>query len=104
MITTIAARVPGRHLHVVADAACHGKSLRDLPARITWTTRLPHNAVLYHRAPAPQRETGTPRTKGDRIDTPYEAADTAVSGKPDGGKAFLCMERCGDHRLRLPSP
>ena len=32
MITVIAGRVPGRCVHVVADAAYHGTSLRDLPA------------------------------------------------------------------------
>ena len=59
MITTVAARVPHRRLHVVADVAYHGKSLRDLPATVTWTTRLPRNAVLYHRArPRPVSEDG----------------------------------------------
>ena len=78
MITTIAARVPGRRVHVVADAAYHGKSLRDLPDLVTWTTRLPRNAVLYHRAPAPTGRRGRPRLKGDRIGTPAQAAATAV--------------------------
>jgi hypothetical protein len=78
MITTIAARVPERHLHVVADAAYHGKSLRDLPATVTWTTRLPRNAVLYHPAPGPTGRRGRPRCKGDRIGTPAQAAATLV--------------------------
>ena len=78
MITAIAARVPGRRVHVVADAAYHGKSLRDLPDLVTWTTRLPRNAVLYHRAPAPTGRRGRPRLKGDRIGTPAQAATTAV--------------------------
>jgi hypothetical protein len=78
MITTIAARVPGRRVHVVADAAYHGKCLRDLPATVTWTTRLPRNAVLYQRAPAPTGKRGRPRLKGDRIGTPAQAAATAV--------------------------
>jgi hypothetical protein len=78
MITTIAARVPDRRVHVVADAAYHGTSLRDLPATVTWTTRLPRNAVLYHRAPAPTGKRGRPRMKGDRIGTPAQAAATAV--------------------------
>ncbi|MFC5006359.1 transposase [Dactylosporangium cerinum] len=34
MITAIAARVPGRRVHVVAGAAYHGKSLRDLPTQV----------------------------------------------------------------------
>jgi hypothetical protein len=78
MVTTIAARVPGRQVHVVADAAYHGKSLRDLPATVTWTTRLPRNAVLYHRAPARSGKRGRPRLKGDRVGTPAQAAATGV--------------------------
>jgi len=78
MITTIAGRVPDRRVHVVADAAYHGKGLRDLPARISWTTRLPRNAVVYHRAPAPTGKRGRPRCKGDRIGIPTQAAATAV--------------------------
>jgi DDE superfamily endonuclease len=78
MLTTIAGRVPGRQVHVVADAAYHGKGLRGLPTQVTWTTRLPRNAVLYHRAPAPTGKRGRPRLKGDRIGTPAEAAATAA--------------------------
>jgi hypothetical protein len=78
MITVIAARVPRRRVHVVADAAYHGKCLRDPPATVTWTTRLPRNAVLYHRAPARTGKRGRPRVKGDRIGTPAQAAATAV--------------------------
>jgi len=76
MIATITGRVPGRRIHVVADAAYHGKSLRDLPTQVTWTTRLPRNAVLYHRAPPPTGKRGRPRLKGDRIGTPAQAAAT----------------------------
>jgi hypothetical protein len=78
MITAIAARVPARRVHVVADAAYHGSSLRDLPTQVTWTTRLPRNAVLYQRAPAPTGKRGRPRLKGDRIGTPAQATATAV--------------------------
>lgn len=74
MVTIIAGRVAGRRIHVVADAAYHGSRLRDLPTRLTWTTRLPRNAVLYHRAPAPTGKRGRPRLKGDRIGTPAQAA------------------------------
>ena len=77
MITTITGRVPGRCVHVVADAAYHGKGLRALPAGISWTTRLPRNAVLYHRAPAPTGKRGRPRLKGDR-GNPAQAAATAA--------------------------
>jgi hypothetical protein len=78
MVTTIAARMPGRRVHVVADAAYHGKGLRTLPTAVTWTTRLPRNAVLYHRAPKPTGKRGRPRLKGDRIGAPAQVAAEAV--------------------------
>ncbi|MDQ0595952.1 hypothetical protein QF037_000297 [Streptomyces canus] len=40
MLRFLAACHHGRRLHVVADAAYHGKSLRDLPVNVTFTTRL----------------------------------------------------------------
>jgi hypothetical protein len=78
MVTVIAGQLPDRQVHVVADAAYHAKNLRDLPAMVTWTTRLPRNAVLYQRAPKPTGRRGRPRLKGDRIGTPAQAAATAV--------------------------
>jgi hypothetical protein len=45
--------VLGRRVHVVADAAYHGNALRTLPTTtVTWTTRLPRNAVLYRPRPS----------------------------------------------------
>jgi len=78
MVTAIAARVPGRRVHVVADAAYHGRGLRDLPVQVAWTTRLPRNVVLYQRAPARTGRRGRPRCRGDRIGTPAQAAAGAV--------------------------
>jgi hypothetical protein len=78
MVTIIAGRVAGRGIHVVADAAYHGNRLRGLPAQITWTTRLPRNAVLAHRAPPPTGRRGRPRLQGERIGTPMQAAADAV--------------------------
>jgi DDE superfamily endonuclease len=40
MAEAIAGALPGRPIHVVADAAYAGKELRKLPPGITWTTRL----------------------------------------------------------------
>ena len=65
-----------RRIDVVADAAYHGPALRYLPARITVTTRLPANAVLYALAPPPTGRRGRPALKGDRLGT---AADLAKS-------------------------
>src|SRR4029450_3577791 len=51
--------------------------LQDLPERVTWTTRIQRNGVLYQPAPPPTGKRGRPRTKGDRIGTPAQAAGGA---------------------------
>ncbi|MBR7827910.1 transposase [Actinospica sp. MGRD01-02] len=66
-----------RPLHVVADAAYHGKALRHLPASITVTTRLPKSAVLYDLAPPPTGKRGRPALKGERLGTAAQSAATA---------------------------
>jgi hypothetical protein len=38
MTAALAAALPGRDIHVVADAAYAGKELRRLPGSVTWTT------------------------------------------------------------------
>jgi hypothetical protein len=67
-----------RPLHVVADAAYHGRALRHLPEAITLTTRLPACAVLFDLAPPPTGKRGRPRLKGVRLGTPAELAETAT--------------------------
>ena len=66
-----------RPLHMVADAAYHGKALRHLPETITVTTRLPANAVLYDVAPPPTGKRGRPRLKGARLGAPADLATAA---------------------------
>ena len=77
LVTILAAAFPGRVVHVVADAAYHGPALRDLPASVTWTCRLPKTAVLYALAPPRTGKRGRPRTKGGRLGTPADLARTA---------------------------
>ncbi|SBW22304.1 transposase, IS4 [Candidatus Protofrankia californiensis] len=67
MVTALAAALPDRRLHVVADAAYAGRELRGLPARVTWTTRLRADAALYELAPPRTGRCGRPRLKGDRL-------------------------------------
>ena len=79
LVTQLAEAFPGRAVHVVADAAYHGPALKQLPASVTWTTRLPANAVLS--ALAPPRlpgERGRPCLKGLRLGTPAELAAAAT--------------------------
>jgi len=67
MIAALARALPGRDIHVVADAAYAGKEIARLPATVTWTTRLRKNAALYE-PPGPRTgRRGRPRVKGSRL-------------------------------------
>jgi len=67
MTAALARALPGRHIHVVADAAYAGKELTRLPAGVTWTTRLRKDAAL-HELPGPRTgRRGRPRVKGRRL-------------------------------------
>jgi hypothetical protein len=78
LVGLLARAFPDRAIHLVADAAYHGKPLQDLPERVTWTTRIQRNGVLYQPAPPPTGKRGRPRTKGDRIGAPTQAAAGAA--------------------------
>jgi len=67
-----------RTIHVVADAAYHGPALRTLPGSVTWTCRLPRNAVLYELPPPRTGRRGRPRTKGARLGTADDIAATVT--------------------------
>src|SRR5436190_2635149 len=85
MIAAIAARVPDRAVHLVADAHYagadgaplrQGRRERGMPAGVTLTSRLRVNAVLHAIAtPIPGRG-GRPRRIGPRLGTPAELAAT----------------------------
>ena len=72
----IAARHPDRMVHVVGDAAYVGERLRDVDARISWTSRLKVTSVLTS-CPPPHRTLGRPRTRGARWGTPADIAALA---------------------------
>ncbi len=74
MIRFLAACHHERRIHVVADAAHHGKALRALPATCTFTTRLPAPSVLYALAPPPTGRHGRPALKGQRLGTAKDLA------------------------------
>jgi hypothetical protein len=67
MAEQIAAALPGRRIHVVADSAYAGQELKKLPPAITWTTRLRKDARLFALPPARAGQRGAPRKKGDRL-------------------------------------
>lgn len=78
LVGLLAAAFPDRRVHVVADAAYKGPAWRDLPASVTFTTRLASNAVLYAPAPPRTGRRGRPALKGARLGTPAELAATAT--------------------------
>ena len=78
LVRLLALAFPGRMIHVVADAAYHGPALRTLPGNVTWTCRIPRNAVLYDLAPPRTGRRGRPRTRGDRLGAAGDIAATAA--------------------------
>jgi SRSO17 transposase len=78
LVESLAAALPGRRLHVVADSAYAGKALRDLPAAVTWTTRLRANAALFELAPPRTGKRGRPRLRGKRLPKLTELAASAT--------------------------
>ena len=75
LITLLANEFPDRRIHIVGDAAYHGRPL--LAPGTTITTRLPSNAARYAPAPPRTGKRGRPRLKGERLGTPAEIAATA---------------------------
>ena len=78
MVDLLAQALPGRTIHVVGDALYRGPAWRGLPARVTFTTRLAANAVLYGPEPPRTSRRGHPAWKGERLGTPADIAQTAV--------------------------
>ncbi len=74
----LAAALPGRRIHVVGDALYRGPAWRDLPARVSFTTRLAANAVLYGPQPSRTGKRGHPAWKGPRLGTAAAIAVTAT--------------------------
>ena len=78
MAEMLAGALPGRCLHVVADAAYAGKELKGLPRGITWTTRLRKDAALHQLPPGRTGKRGRPRARGARLRSLPELAATAA--------------------------
>jgi DDE superfamily endonuclease len=78
MVTALAEALPGRPIHVVADAAYAGAELKKLPEQVSWTTRLRKDAALYQLAPPRTGRRGRPRKKGNRLPPLSTLAATAT--------------------------
>jgi len=77
MAQTLAGALPGRHIHIVADAAYAGGELNKLPPGITWTTRLRKDAALHGLPPERTGKRGRPRARGARLPSLAKLAATA---------------------------
>jgi len=78
MVNLLARAFAGRTVHVVADALYRGPAWRNLPADVTFTTRLHAKAVLYAPPPPPTGRRGHPAWKGARLGTPAQIAATTT--------------------------
>jgi hypothetical protein len=78
MAEMLAGALPGRRIHVVADAAYVGRELKKLPPGITWTTRLRKDAALHELPPSHTGRRGRPRARGTRLPALAELAGTAA--------------------------
>jgi len=67
MIDLLAARLPGRRIDLVGDAAYATEAWRGLPARVTLTSRLRANAAIYQPTPERTGKRGRPRKWGRRL-------------------------------------
>jgi hypothetical protein len=67
LVALVAERDPDRRIHLVGDAAYAGRTLPELPTRVTATTRLRADAALYQLPPPRTGRAGRPRTRGDRL-------------------------------------
>lgn len=74
LIYLMAARHPRRRLHVVADARYASRTLRGLPANVTFTVKMRSNAVIYASPPPKTGRRGRPRRRGARLGTLTELA------------------------------
>jgi hypothetical protein len=78
LIDLLAGAFGDRGIHVVADALYRSPAWRDLPERVTFTTRLAANAVLYGPQPSPSGKRGHPAWKGPRLGIAAQIAATTV--------------------------
>jgi len=77
MAQMLGGALPGRDIHVTADAAYAGKGLKKLGNGTTWTTRLRKDAALHGLPPQRTGKRGRPRARGDRLPSLARLAATA---------------------------
>ncbi len=80
MSELLAARLPDRQINMVGDTAYASEAWRGVSSRVTVTSRVRANAVLYKPTPPPTGKKGRPRKWGQRLPTLAKLAlDPATS-------------------------
>ncbi|WP_249021611.1 transposase [Conexibacter sp. S30A1] len=79
MVCLLAKRLPDRQINVVGDSAYISQAWRAAPKRVTITSRLRSNAVIYAPAPPRTGKRGRPRKWGKQLESVQQiAADPAT--------------------------
>ncbi|MGH2872095.1 MAG: IS701 family transposase, partial [Solirubrobacteraceae bacterium] len=80
MACLLAVALPGRQINMVGDAAYATEAWKGVEGRVTITSRLRANAVIYAPAPPPTGKRGRPRKWGKRLQSLAQiAADPATT-------------------------
>ncbi len=77
LIALVTKRHPARQIDVAGDSAFACTAMGALPQRVTLTSRLRANAVIYAPKPPPTGRRGRPRVKGQRLGNPGQIAAAA---------------------------
>jgi hypothetical protein len=79
MVDLLAARLAGRRIDAVGDAAYASGAWRSLPGQITLTSRLRSNGALFAPAPPPTGKRGRPAKWGARLPSLTQVATSAAT-------------------------
>jgi len=78
LVEMVIGRLPARTIELVMDGAYATKAWRDLPDRVSVTTRMRANAAVFELAPPPTGKRGRPALKGARMASLAKLAATAA--------------------------
>jgi hypothetical protein len=78
LVDTVIKRFPTRLVELVMDGAYATKAWRELPDRVTVTTRMRANAAVFKLAPPRTRKRGRPALKGARLGSLAQLAASTI--------------------------
>ena len=96
MVDLLSARLPGRTIDLVGDAAYATEAWRGLPTNVTVTSRLRSNAALFAPKPGPTGQRGRPRKWGERL-----GSLTRIATGPDTRSVEHTVRRYGKQQTLM---